>query len=399
MRSSRAAFTLFELILAVALFAVLLTLIGMAINLYLMRVDADRSRVEEAQLARSVLTMIADDIHATSIYKPQDTTALAQLMIASAPFNVDSIDAARSTSSGSSGVGAPTSPTAATKIAALTSSSATSGQSATGSTGSSSSSTSGSSSSSSGTGTDQSDNTLPLGLNGSNADIYVDVTQIPRQEELFSTVTGYTNAQSPVSTGAGGMTSSTSATDGNVIPPADLKTIHYYVRPGNTVEPGSSATTSLAPGAQASTGGLVREEMPRQILLFSEQQGNNDTMGTGGKLIAPEVTQIQFRYFDGSQLADDWDMRQTPQLPVAIEVSVWLKSERAGTSAEDIGSNTLSGTREYKQVVFLPMAALSAANAASATGSSSTSSTDSSSTSNSSDANSGSSGDSVFNSN
>src|SRR4029079_9438680 len=119
MKSSRAGFTLFELILAVALFAVLLTLIGMAVNLYLMRVDADRSRVEEAQLARSVLTMIADDIHATSIYKPQDTKDLAQLMLASTPFNVDSIDASRSTSSKTSGPGGAKSPGVAGKLAAL----------------------------------------------------------------------------------------------------------------------------------------------------------------------------------------------------------------------------------------------------------------------------------------
>ena len=46
-------------------------------------------RVEEAQLARSVLAMIADDIRATSIYQKQDTTQLAQLMLASKPFNVD----------------------------------------------------------------------------------------------------------------------------------------------------------------------------------------------------------------------------------------------------------------------------------------------------------------------
>ncbi len=50
----RAGFTLFELILAIALSAVLLTLIGMAINLYLMRVDTDRTRVEEAQLVQRV---------------------------------------------------------------------------------------------------------------------------------------------------------------------------------------------------------------------------------------------------------------------------------------------------------------------------------------------------------
>ena len=42
--------TLFELILAIGLSSALLALIGTAINLYLVRVDASRSRVEEAQL-------------------------------------------------------------------------------------------------------------------------------------------------------------------------------------------------------------------------------------------------------------------------------------------------------------------------------------------------------------
>src|SRR4051812_48173185 len=82
----RHGFTLFEVILAIALSATLLTLIGTAINLYLTRVDASRSRVEEAQLARSVLSMIADDIRATSVYQPQDTSAIAQLMAKSAAF-------------------------------------------------------------------------------------------------------------------------------------------------------------------------------------------------------------------------------------------------------------------------------------------------------------------------
>src|SRR5438552_2139751 len=52
---SRPGFTLFELILAIGLSSALLALIGTAINLYLVRVDASRSRVEEAQLARTVL--------------------------------------------------------------------------------------------------------------------------------------------------------------------------------------------------------------------------------------------------------------------------------------------------------------------------------------------------------
>ncbi len=65
----RAGFTLFELILAIALSAVLLALVGTAITLYLTRIDAGNSRVEEAQLARSILAKIAEDIRGATIYQ------------------------------------------------------------------------------------------------------------------------------------------------------------------------------------------------------------------------------------------------------------------------------------------------------------------------------------------
>ena len=59
---ARNAFTLFELILAIGLSVALVSLIGTAIDLYLTRVDKSRLQVEEAQLARTVLAMIADDL-------------------------------------------------------------------------------------------------------------------------------------------------------------------------------------------------------------------------------------------------------------------------------------------------------------------------------------------------
>src|SRR5262245_40220728 len=91
MAPHRSAFTLIELILAIALSITLLALIGAAINLYLLQVDASRSRIEEAQLARSVLAMIADDLRATSIYTPQDTSGVASLVAASAKVDVNAI--------------------------------------------------------------------------------------------------------------------------------------------------------------------------------------------------------------------------------------------------------------------------------------------------------------------
>src|SRR3954467_2274925 len=144
-RNDSSGFTLFEVILAIALAAVILTLIGTAINLYLFQVDAGRTRVEEAQLARSVLSMIADDIRATTVYKPQDTSAIARLMAKTAKFNVDDIDKA-SAAAGAAGQASGLSRTGG----AAAGSAATAGTSGT---------------SPASTDSTDTDTTLPLGLN------------------------------------------------------------------------------------------------------------------------------------------------------------------------------------------------------------------------------------------
>jgi len=62
---SRSGFTLLEVLLAIGLTAVVLGLLTTAMQLYLFRVDTSRVHVESAQLARSLLHQIAEDIRAT----------------------------------------------------------------------------------------------------------------------------------------------------------------------------------------------------------------------------------------------------------------------------------------------------------------------------------------------
>ena len=68
--SAAPAFTLLEVVLAIGLTGTLLALLATAIDLYLVRVDANRSKVESAQLARTLLNRIADDIRAVRYYSP-----------------------------------------------------------------------------------------------------------------------------------------------------------------------------------------------------------------------------------------------------------------------------------------------------------------------------------------
>jgi prepilin-type N-terminal cleavage/methylation domain-containing protein len=347
----RRGFTLFELILAIALAAVLLGVIGTALKLYLVRVEASRTRVEEAQLARSILTMIANDIRATAIYQPQDTSAIAQMMANGTEFDVDSIDDERSDESGGSG---------GTTSGASLSGSGSGGASAfstSGGTGSGSGASSSSMSSSSGT---QQDTSMPLGLSGSLNELYVDVDRLPRRDELFSTLTGYTNAPLPPSAGP---TTATVAGAATMVPKlSELRTIRYFVREGIAADASGLAGTSLSPEMQARGGGLVRQEIPRPARDFAEQYGGSNVLETGQTLVAPEVVNLQFRYFSGEEVTDVWDMQEERVLPVAVEVTISLVSPNDPAAADGTVYDMASlpaNAREYRQTVFLPMAELS----------------------------------------
>ena len=73
----RAAFTLLEVVLAIGLTATLLALLSTAIDLYLNRVETTRSKVEAAQVARTLLNRMAEDIRAVRYYAPKRSGAAA----------------------------------------------------------------------------------------------------------------------------------------------------------------------------------------------------------------------------------------------------------------------------------------------------------------------------------
>jgi hypothetical protein len=360
----RHAFTLFELILSIALSAVLLALIGTAINLYLVRVEKSRERVEEAQLARSILSMIADDLRSTAIYQPQDVSAVSQLMANSASFDVDSIDDER------------TGGTSSTSVAGATT--GLSGASTAGTAGGMGGTTSSASGAGSPGSQTTADSEMPLGLSGTIGEMYIDIERLPGGDELFRTLTGYTNAKMPVSDD--NAMAATGTSWGSTPQPTDLKTIRYFIREGDRSETSGMAATSLLPELQINTGGLVRQEIPRPARIYAEQNGASAVLESGQKLIAPEVIQIEFRYFDGEQVTDRWDMAEEQRLPIAIDLSVWLvtaeEAARLGNSMYNV-QELLNSARLYRQTVFLPAAELTQSGAATG-GAASASSTSSS---------------------
>jgi len=79
------AFTLIELLLTLVLLATIMLFVSMALSAYLRQVDVNRNEVEEAQLARTILNKIAQDIRSVVIpvreeHLEVDVSALTAVM-------------------------------------------------------------------------------------------------------------------------------------------------------------------------------------------------------------------------------------------------------------------------------------------------------------------------------
>jgi hypothetical protein len=317
----RPAFTLFELILAIALSATLLALIGTAVNLYLVRMDSGRTRVEEAQLARSVLSTIAADVRAATVYQTQDISTVEQLAAAAAPIDPDAIDSAEGF--GASALGA-TGAAGGTGQGGSSTMPGGSGETSSGSQGSQSSAT-----------------TTPPGVNGLVNELQLDVSRLPRLDELFPAVQQQ---------GSSTLASATAVANGPR--PSDWKSVRYFVRQGTTVEPSASPTAALSAEGQQNVGGLVRQTLDRATRELAEQAADAQLLNSGQVLLAPEVSQIQFVYFDGTAAVDHWDMKERGSLPAAIEARVWIAPDAADAAESEVPLEP----QMYSQTIELPLA-------------------------------------------
>lgn len=136
-----------------------------------------------------------------------------------------------------------------------------------------------------------------------------------------------------------------------------LKTVAYYLASGDQV---LGESTML--GSQQ-TGGLVRLEAAwgSQSDSSTVEFADAPTIAADQQdtePLAPEVTELGFRYFDGTEWLDSWDSSESGELPVAVEITLTLRplnttgqtSELTETQDEEDSSLI------YRLVVDLPAA-------------------------------------------
>lgn len=167
--------------------------------------------------------------------------------------------------------------------------------------------------------TDTQDEPPPMGISGDTATLQIDVLHIHRspidQPEEFAALSA-TASELPFE---GPPTTS------------GISTVRYSVDPG---------------------GGLVRQEIARDVALREEELGSTASWDATYRVVAEEVTAIQFHYSDGVNALDSWDLQQREgENPLAVEVVVTLREPRTTLSQE---TAVTESTRAYRMTVGMP---------------------------------------------
>jgi hypothetical protein len=181
---------------------------------------------------------------------------------------------------------------------------------------------------------------IPIALFGTATDLQLDIVLSPGWQDIV---------YDPTVVGSGPAVTGT------------VQTVTYVVRPGE---------------------GLLRMALDH---VADQSIALDDAAATNEQLIAAEVQDIQFSYFDGIQWTSDWDSELLGGLPLAIRVLLTI-AEGEGVSellasGVDVDSAMMDGNVrlvQYDMVIDLPMADLATlqdAATAAATGSTTSDST------------------------
>lgn len=328
--STRSGFTLIELVLSLSLIVVTTAIIGSLMQMYASNFATRGEDIRRAQIARSILTMMAEDIRGVVLEQEYDTSVLEQLTGAG----------------GSGGTGGESTDTGATSGTGTDSAS------------------SGLASTTDDASEDTTDlqstlaTTLKPGIYGSQFQLMVDVSRLPRAEEMVR------------------MQQSLLSTELMDIP-GDIKTVTYFVQaPTQLGVQDSLRVFGTSQQDETFNAGLVRRQLDRAVSAYAQEMGNTQQLLSTGDLLAPEVLAIEFAFFDGMQWLTQWDS-STQSLPWLVQISLAMQSatgeRKGGKMNPGITLNTLSladreayGVEVYQLVVAIPGAQLRAADAASA---------------------------------
>ena len=104
----------------------------------------------------------------------------------------------------------------------------------------------------------------------------------------------------------------------------------------------------------------MRRSLDRSATVYAASNGSLTTLNQTGELLAPEITGIEFSYWDGLTWQMEWSSDEYGELPLAVQVRLYMVDPVLAAN-EDLQSLSAQGTssdaiRTFNHIVRLPMA-------------------------------------------
>ena len=253
------------MLLALGLSVVVIASISSAIQLYMVALAKQQSKIEQKQVARAVLVMIENDVRAAIQYVPEDYSSLE---------NPDSEELI----------------------------------------------------------VDEEVTSFRPAFLGSSGLIMIDISRLPRLDQYNPLIeSDFDEVRSP----------------------SDVKSVAYFVSLSEGgVERQVEFATPRAPG------GLYRREIDRAVAAYIGDDQPLSSPDEYTELIANEIAQVSFRFFDGEDWQDEWDSYEQGGFPVSVEILLAVDPERSapGSQSYTYSSADQDSVVTYRKVVNLPVA-------------------------------------------
>lgn len=302
----RRGYTLLELLLSLALSVLVIGMIGSAIQVYLISLTQIQSKIERKQIARGLIQMISADVRAGVQYKAADYADLENLVQTQALALNDGIAELEALEQAlANGEEPPETAPVEEEPDADTESDPV---------------------------IDEEEVAFRPSLFGTSETIAVDISRLPRLDQYNSIIAGDTSEEQT---------------------PSDIKTLAYFFSEANPTDSEGVQFSSIA------AGGLYRRQIDRAVASHSGDVGLVTTPDDYSDLVASEVAEIRFRYFDGSDWQSEWDSEELEGFPTAIEVVLVIDPTRSTSGQDYLYSGYDSAVMElYRSVIHLPAAEL-----------------------------------------
>ncbi|OYW15919.1 MAG: hypothetical protein B7Z55_14560 [Planctomycetales bacterium 12-60-4] len=155
-----------------------------------------------------------------------------------------------------------------------------------------------------------------LGIRGSATELWIDLSHIRRQIDF-----------SPESTSMG----------------SDLQTVAYFLSTANSSQSSDAGQSEVGEG-------LVRSHGDRSVLRTLNASSGDSILPGPMELLAPEIEQLSFRFFDGHE---EWDSSTIGALPRAVEINIGFQAPL--NDGGYLGNSVVNAaTKSFRMVVAIP---------------------------------------------